>query len=177
MERVERKATDHPFSYEHDREVRLAFLCILRAKGKREQVKTPLMFTGATSLFVRPLKKEWFDRITRRICEHFNLLSIDAKNPSNLKEKDDKSYAYLAWHKAWNIKKGWEAIEQDNGWKEIELDNEEIGFDRSEEKRRKTRTWRLVESAIALGYLWAKAEDKIGMQPLAEASLRSRDGG
>jgi hypothetical protein len=184
VERVEREAIDGPFSHKHDQEVRLAFLCIIRANGKRERVKTPLMFagvtslfTGATSPFLRIHKKEWFDRISRRIFEHFNVRSYEGMTYFAYKNKGNKSYAYLALHNALLVKNGWEQIQLDNGWKEIQPDNEEIGFDRSEEKRRKTRTWRLVNSAIALGYLWAKAEDKIGMQPLAEASLRSREGG
>ena len=145
VERLERQMIDGPFSHEHDHEVRLAFLCIIRANGKRERVKTPLMFTGATSLFVRMHKKEWFDKITRRICEHFNLGSFDEIKSFAEGKEDDKSYAYSALLNAlsvkrfsillnvWTVKKGWEAIE---------LDKENIGFNRSEEKRREPRASR-----------------------------------
>jgi hypothetical protein len=35
----------------------------------------------------------------------------------------------------------------------------------------------LVNHAVAMGYLWAKAEDELGMKPLAESMLRAKIGG
>jgi hypothetical protein len=148
IDEVERIGIGDIFDRPHDAEVRCARLRIVRAKGKSEKIKTPLMFTGATSLTARTSGHDFFYKIVHRICKRFSLQSL---SEINLDSKD-KTYAYGALFLAHFIE-----------WRTEEIRKLADDFlSHSRKHRDAFTTWSLVNESVLLGYFWAKAEAELG---------------
>jgi hypothetical protein len=163
IDKVERIGIGDFFDHPHDAEVRLARLRIVRAKGKSEKIKTPLMFTGVTSLTARTSGNDFFYKIVHRICKKFGLQSLSEINL----ESKEKTYAYGALSRAHLIE-----------WRTEEIRKLADDFVFHSRKHHDAfTTWSLVNESVLLGYFWAKAEAEMGLKPLAESALRLKAGG
>lgn len=131
-------------------------------EGKPENIKTPLLFTGAMSIIAPTVGHDFFNKIAHRICNHFGLQSL-SEIDSLPKEF---SYAYGALIQAWSIE-----------WRTKEIRTLADDFSsQSPEHYDAFRTRSLVDDAIFLGYSWGKAESDLTMKTLAESAIRSKAG-
>lgn len=162
ISQVERVAIGDSFDHPHDAEIRCAWLRIIRANGKSKEIATPLMFTGSTSLFAPRAGRDFFYKIAHRMCEHFGIKSLEEFK--NIKE--DESFAYGALSRARGIEYRTEKLRKLA---------DDLGS-RSREHHNAFSTWSLANDAVAVGYLWAKAEADLGLKPLAETILRVKAG-
>lgn len=144
----------------HDSEIRCAYLSILRADGTIVEVNEPLQFIGYSTVTSFHGVMGFFRGVAWRVLRHFGLKSF----PETLAATKDagEGYAGAALFSAFELYKNIE--------RELHLDFYEDGT-RAECKDAHEKV-RLVNDAVALGYMWAKAEDEMRMQPLAEVSLR-----
>jgi hypothetical protein len=167
VDRVEREAIGGAFEHPHDNEIRHAYLHIVRANGKIQKVKTPLTFVGNTSLFAPRSSRQYFEIISRRILDHFGLNQLSDVMSFPEDELDQGGYALGALERAFFL------AERTQEARRLAL-----GADwRAREERDAIENVRLLNDAVLLGYIWAKAEDEMGMRPLAEATLRAKRGG
>jgi hypothetical protein len=163
IDNIERIQIGDYFDHPHDSEIRYARLRIIRAKGRSQKITKPLMFVGNTSLFAPRAGRDFFYKIAHRICRHFKIKSLGEMD----KIKEEHSYAYGALSRAQFLQY-------------LTKDIRKLADDflsRSVEHNTAFSTCTLIDSAVVVGYLWAKAESELGLKPLAEASLRSKAGG
>jgi hypothetical protein len=161
IDRVECETFGKWYDHLHDAQVRYAFLRIVRARGKSQEVKTPLRYVGVTSLLVRA-GNDLFSKLVSRICNHFGMQALEEFE--SLPEENSHAYGAL-----------WRAHQIERQTREIRLLADDP-IAKSPEHHAAFATWRMIGEVIMMGYLWAKAEAELGLQPLAESSLLSRIG-
>jgi hypothetical protein len=65
------------FGRAHDYEVRYALLNVIRSNGKIEEIRTPVRFISMASIFTGGSIPQFFDKILRRVRQHFHVRSLE----------------------------------------------------------------------------------------------------
>ena len=158
--KVVRNAIDHP----HDRETREAYLRVRRANnGAVEEICTPISYTGVTSVLDYDIWSYNFEKMAKRIADHFKLESV-REMPS---VENDGSDAYLALRKAFavaNANKGLDFSSISESVVVVKSREPEEEFHDGSEVRY------TINDALMMGYLWAKHE----LDPHVKAHAESR---
>lgn len=164
---VESQFFGDAYAHRHDNEIRLAYLHVLRKNGKVTKLKTPLTFTGASALFAPRSSRQYFDVILHRIFVHFGLTRLSDVMAIPEEKFEQGGYDFAALERAYFLA-------------EKTADVRKAFYDLNpfeKEWRDAHNTVSLLNDAVFLGYLWAKAEVEFGMQPLADAAVRAKLGG
>jgi hypothetical protein len=173
IKEVEFVQTGDEFSHPHDRKIAKGHLWIIRANKEIEEIRTPLTFV-ATKTILNPTHSAPFQAIVARIRDSFGLISVeDIESVTK-----DNSFAYLALQEAhvlWNSGKYEQVRHTPKGKVMV------VGPMFASEEFRKGNTSEVVNRAIRLGYLWAKAEFEAIGAPIVDAlrakANRSSEGG
>jgi len=155
------------FDHLHDSESRNAYLNIIRADRTVIEVNEPLQFIGQSTTSSFHGIRGHYEAVVWRILKHFGLRELSAASVDSNESAERNEHASGALYQALDI--------QERIGRELQIDFSNDAT--SSEIIRAREKVQLVNHAVALGYLWAKAEDKMKMQPLAEVSLRVKSGG
>jgi hypothetical protein len=162
--RVSRVGVRSEFDHIHDTENRYAYLRVKRPGCKPISLKTPIEFIGYTAM--GPANgKHYFSKIVSRICRSFAVRDIFEINAP----EDDLTYRDASVIYACSIARRTKNIQEIVDkffWSDVPS---------SEETRAAEKTMFLVNDAVLLGYLWAKAESEERMKPFAIEGLRSKE--
>ena len=150
----------------HDAQIRYALLNVIRSSGKTEAIKGPIRFTGVTKIFGRGSRDPYFEKICRRICQHFHVRSLAEIDLREVRKKEGDDFASDAASQA-------RKIAGRIGELRKLADGGEFGDPLVRTARLVSRT---ADQAVYLGYLWAKAEAEIGLKPLARSALAVKAG-
>jgi hypothetical protein len=162
---VHRQITGDELDHRHDTELRFASLNVTRSSGKTLAIQTPMVFRGITSVFTKGSHGNFFNKISRRICQHFHVRSLAAIN-KEIRDQGGCRFASDAALSAIVI------AEQIREFRNL-ADSRELGDPRVGNA---WKAWYTADSAVYLGYAWAKAEAELKLKPLARSALRVKAG-
>ena len=157
--------TGDPFSHQHDFELRLAFLKIIRKNGRMAQVKTPIRLLGHTSLLLRGNSRNIIEKLTARIFAHHKIESLTDPLVDSILEKEElfeSASLTLLFHLHFRNRETFARADK---------------LDLHDPQNRTAYETRLsIEQAMRLGYYWANAEAELGMKHFALAGLGTLHG-
>ena len=163
---VESRPIGEIFDHIHDSEIRIAYLKITDRNFNIKRVTTPMIFRGKTRTVRRESAAAYFYMI-ERMCKHFKV-----KELFDIDEIGDDSASIAVSHAKQireNSKLAW-SIRPAKIWPPDDSIEEKL--------------WKLtrnhgmaVNSAVLMGYHWAKAEAASSMKPLALSALKLKAAG
>lgn len=160
IDRVEVLRLDRPFKHQHDAEVRLAFLKVIRSDRQIARLKTPIRLLGHTAFQLRGSQHNVLGKITARIFEHYGISSLDDPKVRCIVD-DDRSFAGSTLvHLLILVKRNKHKLSLANTF-----DFEHPQYNDASEVRM------TIEEALLVGYYWANAEAQLRMEPLARSGL------
>jgi hypothetical protein len=155
------------FEHDHDSELRYALLSVARVTGTTDLIQTPIKFIGATSLLREFVPGEFFDKIYRRICRHFQVQTLKKGNFADIVKRVGFTFASKAALHAHIV-----ALQMDVYKRWLA----HIGDQNNPLARDAWKGWNTADQAAYVGYLWAKAEAELELKPLARSALRAKAG-
>lgn len=160
IDRVEVLRFDRPFRHQHDAEVRLAFLKVIRSDRRTAKLKTPIRLLGRTAFQLRGSQHNILGKITARIFEHYGVSSfVDPKVLSVV--NDDRSLAgNTLVHLCILVERNKDMLSLVNSF----------DFDHPQYKDASS-ILATIQEALLVGYYWANAEAQLRMEPLARSGL------
>jgi hypothetical protein len=170
--------------HEHDVQRRLAYLKIVKPSEAAYLLEEPIVFTGASAMWAGGHTKI-LQKISRRLCTHFGIESLNDPSVSELAKRGALADAEAAQGHGIDGSLRRDAADAEAALlhaavlARTDLDALLSQYARrtADQKDRmlvKARIKYMIDEACLVGYRWARAEADLRMKPLAEGGLRSR---
>ena len=152
------RSVDHELESEDDRIIKHVYLKIVKKDADEIKIETPFEIDGAnTILSNKGSYHHTFDDVLHRICRFYKLRKFDELNTVIVDSYKNSRAAQVGY-------KLFKKIEPVMG----------INVDDSEAAEQARDLYRVVNDAVLLGFLWAKAEADLSIKPLALAALEAQ---